>query len=607
MTDTLIDRRELEFQLYQMFNAQELCERPEFSEHSKETFDSAIDTAEAIAKDLLINHNRKADEHEPTFDGEKVSMVPEVKTAFDAMANAGFIAARESFEEGGMQLPETITSACMSLFTAANPGTTGYPFLTMAAARVIKNFASTELAKQFVPNMLTGQFTGTMALTEPHAGSSLADIRTKATPKNEAAGEYLIKGNKIYISGGDHELSDNIVHLVLAKIEGAPAGVKGISLFVVPKFLLNENGEPEIRNDVALAGLFHKLGYRGTTSTALNFGEKDNCLGYLIGEPHKGLSYMFQMMNEARLGVGMGAASIAYRGYQHSLAYAKERPQGRKASERDITSDPINIIEHADVRRMLLAQKAYAEGALSLCFYGAKLIDDANTLTGNEKEQAHVLLDLLTPVLKAWPSEYGPKANDLAIQVLGGAGYTREYAVEQCWRDNRLNPIHEGTNGIQSLDLLGRKLWQHKGQGLQLLAAKMQSDIQQSEFADMSKSLGKLLGDISKITMKVAGVMQGKAAGDDPTQAGPDFALANSAAYLHLFSHTVVAWLWLKQANRAQALMAEASHKEEKDFYLGKIQAAKYFFNWEVPLLNRDIQVLNNFDDSCFAMDEEWF
>lgn len=597
MTDTLIDRRELGFQLYDMLDVESLNKRPEFAEHSRETFESAIDTAEQIAKELFANHNRAADEEEPTFDGEKVSMRPEVKVAFDAVAEAGFIAGRESFEDGGMQLPESVMSACLSLFTAANPSTTGYPFLTMAAARVIKSFASDDLKQQFLPKMLSGKFTGTMALTEPHAGSSLADIRSKATPAED--GTYRIRGNKVYISGGDHELSDNIVHLVLAKIEGAPSGVKGISLFLVPKFLLDENGEPSKRNDVALAGLFHKLGYRGTTSTALNFGEKNECVGYLIGEPHRGLSYMFQMMNEARLGVGMGGAAIGYRGYQLALSYAKDRPQGRLPSDSHPETDPVNIIQHADVKRMLLAQKAYAEGALALCFYGAGLIDDANTAEGSKKEEAQLILDLLTPILKAWPSEFGPKANDLAIQVHGGAGYTREYDAELCWRDNRLNPIHEGTNGIQSLDLLGRKVWQQQGMGLKLLHKEIEQTLQNSHdnFKPWASQLKQALNRIAMVTAVIGQAIQ----------KDPDTALANSHAYLSMMGHTVVAWLWLKQANIAQEKVSHVRTQEERAFYAGKIQAAQYFFVWELPLIERDFAVLSSMDATTIGMQEEWF
>ena len=347
----------------------------------------------------------------------QVEMLPQVKEAFDAYAQAGFIAGRYDYELGGMQLPESVMAACNGFFTAANPGTAGYPFLTTAAANLIRVFGNEQQKTTFLPNMLSGRFSGTMALTEPHAGSSLADIRTSASPTDE--GHYLIEGAKIYISGGEQSITDNIVHMVLAKIKGAPAGVKGISLFIVPKFLVDDEGNPTERNGVSLAGLIHKLGYRGTTSTALSFGDDAPCHGYLVGEPHQGLKYMFQMMNEARVGVGFGAAVIGYRGYMHSLEYAKDRLQGRKASEKNPESPQVPIIDHADVRRMLLAQKAYSEGGLALCLYGARLMDDQHTHPDEQKRQeAGKLLDLLTPVIKAWPSEYGPKANDLAIQEL---------------------------------------------------------------------------------------------------------------------------------------------------------------------------------------------
>lgn len=470
--NTLINEFELPFQLYDVLDTEQLCEHDRFSEHSRQTFDATIEIAKKIATDLFLPHNATADKDEPKFDGQKVSMIEEVKVAFDAFRDSGFIAGRYSFEDGGMQLPETVMTALSGYFMAANPATTAYPFLTSAAINVLMHFASDEVKQAFVPRMLTGEFTGTMALTEPHAGSSLADIKTTAIPHED--GTYRIRGSKIYISGGDHELSENIVHLVLAKVPGGPAGVKGISLFAVPKYRLDANGEVAERNDVHLAGLIHKLGYRGTTSTALSFGDANDCVGYLIGEEHFGLRYMFKMMNEARIAVGFGAAMIGYRGYQYSLAYAKDRLQGRVAPNLKPEDPAAAIIEHGDVKRMLLAQKAYSEGGISLCLYGSNLIDRINTC-GDEtqKQELSELLDLLTPVLKAWPSEYGPKANDLGIQVLGGAGYTREYQAEQFWRDNRLNPIHEGTNGIQALDLTFRKLWQQQGLGLKVLQSTL--------------------------------------------------------------------------------------------------------------------------------------
>lgn len=605
MSNELVKRRELAFQLFELLDTNSLCDRERFSEHNRETFEAVLDISEKIAAEKFATHNAKADANEPTFDGEKVTMIPEVKEAFDAYVESGLIAGRFDFEEGGMQLPETIMTACAGYFMAANPSSTGYPFLTVAAANVIRNFASDSLKEAFMPRMLTGEFTGTMALTEPHAGSSLADIHTSAT--KAADGSYRIKGNKIYISGGDHELSENIVHLVLAKIKGAPPGVKGISLFAVPKYRLDDSGKVAERNDVSLAGLIHKMGYRGTTSTALSFGEKDDCHGYLIGEEHQGLRYMFMMMNEARLGVGFGAAMIGYSGYQYSLEYAKERTQGRVAPNNKPTDAPATIIQHGDVKRMLLAQKSYVEGGMALCFYAARLVDDSHTLIDEiKKQQAAELLDLLTPIVKAWPSEFGPKANDLAIQVLGGAGYTREYPVEQCWRDNRLNPIHEGTNGIQALDLLTRKLWQAKGAGLQLLQGRIQQD-----FASVRGEVSKqLIGTLMPYMQQMQGLIPNLAVSLQSEK--QPVLLANATCFMNIFGQVVMSWMWIRQANIAEtalAAIAESSeaNQQDIDFYKGKIQAAKYFVRWELPLVQRDITLLSEMDNSCSDMQADWF
>ena len=601
MSSELINSKEYQFQLYELLDSEALCSRPYFSEHNKQTFDAVLATANKIASEKFAPHNAKADANEPTFDGQKVIMIDEVQEAYQAYTEAGLIAGRFSFAEGGMQLPETIMTACAGYFMAANPSTTSYPFLTVAAANVIRHFASEQIKHAFMPRMLTGEFTGTMALTEPHAGSSLADIYT--TAYKTADGEYRIKGSKMYISAGDHELSKNIVHLVLAKIQGAPAGVKGISLFVVPKYRLDASGEPAAGNDVALAGLIHKLGYRGTTSTVLSFGEQDDCHGYLVGEEHQGLRYMFLMMNEARLGVGFGAAMIGYRAYQYSLAYAKDRTQGRIAPHNKPTDKPVSIIQHGDVKRMLLAQKSYVEGAMALCFYAARLVDDSHTLAEpSERQNALELLDLLTPIVKAWPSEYGPKANDLAIQVLGGAGYTREYPVEQCWRDNRLNPIHEGTNGIQALDLLTRKLWQAKGAGLQHLHQLMQADFDQVKGPVALAFVCRLRPYIQQMVELIPVLSQGLASDKQA------ILLANASCFMNVFGQIVMSWMWIRQANVAeQKLLNQALHDDERAFYQGKLQAAQYFVHWELPLIDRDLSLLNTLDDSCAAMQSDWF
>jgi butyryl-CoA dehydrogenase len=448
--------------------------------------------------------------------------------------------------------------------------------------------------------MIDGRFFGTMALTEPHAGSSLSDIRTRAEPASD--GTWRLKGNKIFISGGDHPLSENIVHMVLAKLPDAPAGVKGISLFIVPKFLVNDDGSLGKRNDVLLAGLFHKMGWRGTTSTALNFGDNGECVGYLVGKPHHGLSYMFQMMNEARIGVGMGAVMLGYAGYLYSLEYARERPQGRVPDSKDPNTAPVAIIQHADVKRMLLTQKAYVEGSFDLGLYAARLFDDTTTLeTEEQRKQAHELLDLLTPIVKSWPSEFCLKANELAIQILGGHGYTREYPVEQYYRDNRLNPIHEGTHGIQSLDLLGRKLAQNGGAGLKQLIRLIANT---AERAQAHESLTTLREPLEKLVARLQTVTIGLLM--DLGQGKVNSSLANSALYLKVFGHTVIGWRWLEQAIRAEEGLAKGN-AADVSFYKGKLQAARYFLTWEVPGCHHELAILEARDDVCLNMQDEWF
>ena len=599
-TDTLLNDFELPFQLYEVLNVEGLTQHPKFAEHNRETFEAVLSTANKIATDLFLPHNPIADKNEPQFDGQKVSMIDEVKVAFDAFRDSGFIAGRYSFAEGGMQLPETVMTAVAGYFMAANPSTTAYPFLTTAAINVISHFASDQIKNAFMPRMLTGEFTGTMALTEPHAGSSLSDIRTTAT--EQADGSYRIKGSKIYISGGDHELSDNIVHLVLAKIPNGPLGVKGISLFVVPKYRLRDDGSIGERNDVHLTGLLHKLGYRGTTSTALSFGDKGACYGYLVGEPHFGLRYMFKMMNEARIAVGFGAAMIGYRGYQYSLDYAKQRTQGRIAPNNKPEDDATAIINHGDVKRMLLAQKAYTEGGISLCLYGSNLIDRINTTDdATLKNELAELLDLLTPIIKAWPSEYGPKANDLGIQVLGGAGYTREYQAEQFWRDNRLNPIHEGTNGVQALDLAFRKLWQNNALGIQVLKREITQDLQNISTPETAKLAGKLLpymGHLQEVLGHLSKVL--------PTAKAITLT-ANAQALMNIVAAIVVSWIWIRQASTAEQGLADEKNADKQNFYQGKIQAAKYYIDWELPSIQRDIALLHNDNAVCTDMQAEWF
>jgi alkylation response protein AidB-like acyl-CoA dehydrogenase len=599
MSAPLLSRRDLEFYLYELFEVETLASRERYADHNRESFNAAMDIAEKLAEEYFVPIRAKVDMNQPDWDGEKVIMIPEIKRAYDAVAEAGLICPDQDYDMGGMQLPLVVSACAMGYLTAAASTTNGFHALTAANANLLETHGTQEQIDTWVSRLRTGEFAGTMALSEPQAGSSLADMRTKAVP--QADGTYRLFGNKIWISGGDHELSSNIVHAVLARIEGAPPGVKGISLFICPKFLLNDDGSLGARNDVQLAGLFHKMGGRGQTSTALNFGEIDGAVAYLVGEPHQGLKYMFHMMNEARVMVGTSGATLAMCGYQYSLEYARERPQGRKPSSKDPLSEPVMLIEHADIRRMLLAQKAYAEGSWSLCLFASQLVDDWKTHPEESGRQAAFeLLDFLTPIVKTWPSEYGPKANDLAIQVLGGAGYTNDHPVELMYRDNRLNPIHEGTTGIQSLDLLGRKVPQNGMAGYQRCLEGISADLQKAEgipaLVTMCDALDLAVKDLQRTTTSLLSAM---------TSQDIDLVMANSVRYLEFFGHVVVGWMWLRQGMTADKALEKAS--DDDAFYKGKLQAMNYFARWELPQTAVWADLLCGLDDTTYAMQAEWF
>jgi alkylation response protein AidB-like acyl-CoA dehydrogenase len=595
---TLLSRRDLDFVLYEWLRVDELTKRERFAEHSRETFDGVLDLCEQLATRYFAPHNKTSDANEPSFDGETVSVIDEVKQAWNAFAAADLIGMAMDQELGGTQLPATVAEAGFAWFSAANVSTTGYLMLTIANANLVAKFGTQEQIETFLEPMLTGRFSGTMALSETQAGSSLADILTRAEPQDD--GTYRLFGAKMWISGAEHEITENIVNLVLAKIPGGPPGTKGISLFIVPKFVVNADGSVGERNDVAVAGLNHKMGQRGITNTVLNFGEgkfspggKPGAVGYLVGEPHRGLAYMFTMMNEARLGVGMGAVSLGYTGYLKSVDYARERPQGRPVLAKDPSAPQVPIIEHPDVKRMLLAQKAYVEGGMALLLYCAKLVDLQHSAESDEERDATgLLLDILTPVGKSWPSQWCLEANNLAIQVHGGYGYTREYDVEQHYRDNRLNPIHEGTHGIQSLDLLGRKVTQRGGASLSALGNVVGATIAAATSA--GGEAAELAARLDASWQRLVGVTTAMFGSGDI-----EAALANSVIYLEAFGHIVVAWTWLEQLL--------ATNGRSGDFYDGKRQAARYFFRYELPKTASQLDLLESLDRTTLEMRDRWF
>ena len=601
-------RPTVDFLLHDWLKVESLQSRERFADHSRETFDAVLDTCERIAREKYAPFNRLVDTQEPHFDGEKVILPQATHDAYKAYAESGMLSAAQDYEIGGMQLPYTVEAAANAFFAMASVSI-GSGMLTSGNANLLM-VHGTDLQKQvFAANEFSGRFSGTMCLSEPQAGSSLSDVTTRATPDGEGfesdalGARYRLKGNKMWISSGEHELSENIIHLVLAKIPDANGqlvpGVKGISLFIVPKKMVDTNGQlTGERNDVALAGLNHKCGWRGTTNTLLNFGEgkypvrgDTGAIGYLVGKPGEGLRCMFHMMNEARIGVGMAATMLGMAGYYASLDYAKNRPQGRPtgAGGKDASQPQVRIIEHADIKRMLLAQKSYSEGALALALYCARLVDEQHTGTAEDADVARLLLEVLTPIVKSFPSEWCLEANSLAIQIHGGYGYTRDFPVEQYWRDNRLNMIHEGTHGIQAMDLLGRKVLMENGRGLQLLAERMLATAANAEthWAPEAAALRDALKQVGQATQQAW-------AGAQPAEA-----LANAVPYLQAFGHTVIAWIWLDVANSLGEDNSPAAQ--------GRRAACRYFFRYELPKIGAWLNVVCSRDPTCADLPEEAF
>ena len=606
-------RADLAFLLHDWLDAPALTARPRYAAQDREAWDAILATCEAIARERFAPFNRTADADEPRMDGERVVLPAVTGEALRAFADAGLLGCSHDAALGGLQLPCVVETAAMSFFHRASVGISGYALLTMGNANLLAAHGTPAQVDAFVRPALAGRTFGTMCLSEPEAGSSLSDITTRAVPDGDDFEEdplgarYRLTGTKMWISGGDHELGENIVHLVLAKIPDAAGrlvpGVKGISLFVVPRWLVTPTGErTDVRNEVALAGLNHKCGYRGTVNTLLTFGDgrfpvrgRPGAIGYRVGEAGRGLACMFHMMNEARIGVGLGAAMLGHAGYTASLAYARERRQGRPVGPRgkDPVAPPVAIIEHADVRRMLLAQKAYCEGALALLLYCARLVDERRTGAPEASEDARLLLELLTPIAKSWPSEWCLEANSLAMQVLGGYGYARDFPVEQHWRDNRLNMIHEGAHGIHGLDLLGRKVVMEGGAALARLAARVADTVARAREIEVLREHADAL--------EAAVARVGAATAEAWSTRDPEAALANATPYLQGFGHTVIAWIWLDVARAALARAPEGDRAR------GRLMACRYFFRYELPKVDAWLAVTASRDDTARAMRDAWF
>ncbi|WP_439505953.1 acyl-CoA dehydrogenase [Sediminibacterium sp.] len=567
----------LKFLLFEVHPMNSLFNYERFAHLNEEQAWMMIESAKLLADQEMAPFFREMDETPVKYDGKgNVQTHPALKKIISAAAEQGWIGGSALFEHGGMQLPEMIFGTAHHLFQAANNSIQGYLGLSTGAAGLITSFGSIDQLEKFVPKIYSGEWQGTMALTEPQAGSSLTDITTSARLINN--NEYSIRGQKIFISGGQHEACSNFIHLTLARIEGAPAGIKGISLFIIPKFRPAADGSLEY-NDVYCAGDFQKMGQRGYATTHLSFGDNNNCIGYLVGEPNKGLSYMFQMMNGARISVGLCAASVAMAAFQCSLQYCKERPQGRLPSEKDPTKPPVNIIQHADIQRMLLTQKAIAEGSIALGIECNKLYDLSHACNKEERANYLLLLEILTPIIKAYPSEQGSRSAALAIQTLGGYGFTTDFPVQQHYRDLKIMSLYEGTTGIQAIDLLGRKVLMENGKALQLLADEINKTISAANSYNELKSEAEILNnELSRIAWIL------KHYTPYALEGNMEKYLADATVFLEMMSYTVIGWQWLKMALKAsEKLKMTGMAPNQKSFYEGKIHTCQFFFKYEMP------------------------
>lgn len=590
MADKYVDMETVKFVLYDVHGMEELLEKERYADHDKESLDLFLDSSKQFADKELFPYIKEMDEKPAYHKDGQVFVHEQVKTMMQQGGELGLISAPFSFEAGGMQIPMMMQTASAYVLDAANNHLPGYTGLTAGAAELIVHFANKELNEKFVPKMLSGEWGGTMCLTEPQAGSSLSDIVTKATPTDE--GHYKISGQKIFISGGDHQYADNIVHLLLARIEGAPKGTKGISLFVVPKNRINADGSLS-PNDVTTVADFQKMGQRGYCTTHLGFGDKDDCQGYLVGEANKGLQYMFMMMNGARIAVGRGASAIASAAYQASLQYANERPQGRKLTAdgtKNLDEKQALIIEHPDVRRMLLLQKAVVEGSMSLVMKASKYYDQELTASSQEeKTKYNTLLEMIIPVVKTYPSEAGSYAVNNGLQILGGYGFCSDFILQQYYRDIRISAIYEGTTGIQSQDLLGRKMTMGNGEGLKLLAAEIQKTLEEASNYEALLPYVKTLGEKLEMTQQILGSLMPFAMKGDYERF-----LADATIFMEFFSLVILGWTWLDMGVHVQQALLTGTGNYSDDFYNSKMDTLAYFYAYEMPKTMGHAAILMN-------------
>ena len=578
MASKYIDLSTVKFFMNNVQELESVLEKERFVDHDLESVDLFIESVKQFADRELFPYFKEMDENPAHYKDGTIHVHQQVEKMMKEGGSMGLISAPFDYEDGGLQLPLIVHTAANYILDAANNHLPGYSGLTSGAAELIVEFANKNLKEKYTPKMLTGEWGGTMCLTEPQAGSSLSDIVTKASPCD--GGHYKISGQKIFISGGDHQYSDNIVHLLLARIEGAPSGTKGISLFVVPKMRLEENGTLFF-NDVTTVADFEKMGQKGYCTTHLSFGDKGDCQGYLVGEENKGLDYMFLMMNGARIAVGRGASAIACAAYYASLEYANERPQGRKLSSngtKNLKDKQSLIIEHPDVRRMLLLQKSMVEGSMNLIFKAAKYFDlQHNSTDEKDKHKYHTLLEMIIPVVKTYPSEAGIYSINNGLQVLGGYGFCSDFILQQYYRDIRISSIYEGTTGIQSQDLLGRKMMLNNGEGAKLLLEEIKKTIDKANQDNELKEWASCLNDQLDQTQKILFHLMPFAIKGDYERF-----LADASVFMEFFSLILIGWSWLEIGVATKHALTMNNSSLDSKFYQSKLDALEYFYVYEL-------------------------
>ena len=601
MADKYVDIDTLKYLLYDVHELEKLLKRERFVDHDKESLNMFLDSSKDFADRELFPYFKEMDENPAFHEDGQVYVHKQVETMMKKGGELGFISSSFDYEVGGLQIPLMASTASSYILDAANNHLPGYAGLTQGAAELIIHFAKKDLLDKYVPDMLAGNWGGTMCLTEPQAGSSLSDIVTKATPHEN--GYYNISGQKIFISAGDNQYLDNIVHLVLARIEGAPKGTRGISLFIVPKNRKLDDGSLE-PNDVTSVADFQKMGQKGYCTTHLGFGDKEDCRGWLVGEENNGLSCMFVMMNAARIGVGRAASAIASAAYYASLQYANERPQGRKLSsdgKKNVEESQSLIIEHPDVRRMLLLQKAVVEGSMSLVLLAAKYYDlESTAQSKEEKIKYNTLLEMIIPVVKTYPSDAGAYSVNNGLQVLGGYGFCSDFILQQYYRDIRISAIYEGTTGIQSQDLLGRKITMNNGEGLKLLLAEIIKTITKASNYPELKEYCDSLSEKIKLSEKILQSLM-------PYALKGDFEkyLADASIFMEFFSLVIVGWNWLEIAANSQQALKNENKKYSDIFYKSKIETMKYFFEYEIPKAIGHSEIIMNPSSVTIKKEEE--